>query len=142
MRTVFNRGLSIVSHHQGEAVFKFRGAQSGRKRPTVSHRDIARLFRHYNCKSISSLRDAESRPMPQAERARHVAVMADWEDATRAADAVMIDNHGAVVERGILEKYVFNQARIDVGINNVATLFIRLKGDFLTDDYERSGLCL
>lgn len=118
------------------------GAKPGVEIAAMSHGDIAGLFRHYYRKGIGSLSYAKGRTVAQTERARYVAVVAHRQDTAGAAYAVAVDDHRSVVERGVLEKYILYQSRVDVGVDDVTALLIALERHFLPDHYQRACLGL
>lgn len=65
--------------------------------------------------------------------------MAYGEDAACGFDFSAVDNQCSVVEGRILEKYVFNQARVDCGIDYVAAFFVVVERHILLDDDECAG---
>lgn len=103
-------------------MFEFGRCESGRQASAVSQRDIAALFRNYYCNGVSGLGYAECRAVTQTERARNIAVMAYRQDAARRNYLVAVDDHRAVVERRVLEKYVFDQTGVDLCVYDVARL--------------------
>lgn len=105
-------------------MLEIRGSESGGQDSAMGNGDVARLFRHHNRKGIRGLRDAECGAMTQTERAGDVAVMTHGKDASAGIDAVMVDDHRAVVERGVLEKDILDESRVDVGVYYVAAAFV------------------
>lgn len=93
--------------------------------PTVlGYRNISCLLADDNAYSIGRLAHSESRPVTQTEFLGDVGVVAYRKDAAYGSNAVAGNDHRAVVERRVLEKYILNKSYIDVGVDFVAGAFI------------------
>lgn len=133
---------SVVGHDLGETVLQIGGAETGVEGAAEGYGYIACLLRYYYGKGVGGLGDTQRRAMAQTECAGNIAVVAHGQDAAGAAYAVTVNDHGAVMERRVLEEYILDKARIDIGIDNIATLFITFERHFLTYHDERAGLGL
>ena len=80
---------------------------------------VAGFFGDYYCYGLGGLGYAEGRAVTEAEGARYVAVVAHGEDASGGFDAVVGDYHGAVVEGGVFEEYVFDESGVDVCVDDI-----------------------
>ena len=77
--------------------------------------------------------------MAQSQFLRNIKIVADRQDAPGRPDTFIGDEHGTVVERGVLEKNIFNQALVEIGINLVAR-FCHLTQRRLTFDNNQRPL--
>lgn len=66
--------------------------------------------------------------MAQPEMARHVGVVAHGQNTTGGFDAIVGYDHGAVVERGILEEDIFDKTGVDARIDDIARHLVTLQG--------------
>lgn len=123
-------------------MFKIGGAQAGVQHAPERYRNIAGLLGNHNGKGIGGLRNSKRRPVAQAQRPGHVTVMTNRQYTAGAAYAVMINYHRAVMQGGVFEEDILDQARVDISIDDVTTFLIRLQRHLLTDHYQRPGLGL
>ena len=79
--------------------------------------------------------------MPHAEAGGKVGAFGDREGAAGGDDAVAADDHGPVVQGGVLEENVHDQAPADFGVHRVAGGDDVLEGVLVLDDDERAGAC-
>lgn len=102
-------------------MFKIGGAQTGVQHAPESYRNITGLLGNHNGKGIGGLRNSKCRPVAQAQRPGHVTVMTDRQYTAGATYAVMINYHSAVMQGGVFEEDILNQARVDISIDDVTT---------------------
>ena len=58
--------------------------------------------------------------MAEAEILGNVEVMTDWQNAPGSANAVLADDHGAVVQGRVLEENILDKPLVNRSIDNVA----------------------
>ena len=131
-----------AGEHFAEALFKVGRGHAACQPAAVGDGDAARFFADDDGHGVGLLGDAEGRAVAQTQRARDVVVVADGEDAAGGLDAVVGDDHGAVVQGRVLEEDVLDEARVDAGVDDVAGFGVALERHFALDDDERSGLAL
>ena len=62
--------------------------------------------------------------MTQTQVTGDIGIMRHRKDATCTHDFRAIDDEGAIVQGTVLEEDIFNQARIDIGVNHIARALI------------------
>lgn len=124
----------------GENVFQLGGLHLNLKRAVTCHGDVACLLAHYDADGIRDLTQAQGRTVTQAEALRDIHVMAYGKYAPHGHNAVGGDYHGTVMEGGVLEEDIFDQAHIDVGIDYVAGFLIVGQGHLALHAYQCAGL--
>ena len=67
------------------------------------------------------------------------AVVRNGEDAGSRSDAIIVDNHGTIVEWGVLEENVLDELGIDIGIDGFTRIFNVNQRHLLPDDDESSN---
>ena len=112
----------------------------GRELAAADEGDAAGLLADHDHVGVALLGDADGGLVAHAEPRREVGALRDREGAAGGDDAVAGDDHGAVVERGVLEEDVHDQAPADLGVHHVAGGDDVLQGILLLDDDERSLL--
>ena len=80
--------------------------------------------------------------MAQAERFGYVVVVGHGQDATGSFQAFVTDYHGAVVQRTVLEKDIFDKALVDVSVDDIARLDDFVQPHVALDDNQRACLLL
>ena len=135
-------GAAVAGEHFVEALLEVGGRDAAGQTASVCYGNLPRFLADDDGHGVGLLGDAESRAVAQAKRARDVIAVADGEDAARGLDAVVGDNHGAVVQGRVLEEDVLDEARVDAGVDDVAGFGVALERHFALDDDERSGLAL
>ena len=125
-----------------QSALQFLGGQAQVKLAIAGNRDAARFFGNDDGQAVALLRDAQGRAVAQAERFRDVVVVGHGQDAACRLNAFVRDNHGAVVERTVLEEDVFDEALVDVGIDGVARFDDFAQGHLPFDDDKRALLLL
>ena len=123
-----------------QVVFEFGRGNFGMKFALIGHGDIAGFLADHDSHGVGGLGYAERRAVTQSQRARYGCVVTHGQNATCRSDAVLIDNHSPVVQRGVLEEDILDEALVDFGVDNIAGAFVSLEGHALTDNDERSGL--
>ena len=88
------------------------------------YRDVAGLFADDDADGIRDLTHAQGGSVAQTQLFGDVHVVAHGEDAAYRHYAVVGDDHRAVMQRGVFEKDIFDEAGVDVGIDYVACLLI------------------
>ena len=106
----------------------------------ISYRDVAGLLAHHDGECVCGLGDAQGGAVAQSKRAGHIGVMAYGKYASGGFYASAIDDHGSVVERGVLEENVLYQARVYLGVDYVAALLVVFEWHILLYHYQRAGL--
>ena len=102
--------------------------------PVLGYGYVAGLFGDDDGEAVALLRDAEGGAVAEAERLGDVVVVRNGEDAPRGLDALVGDNHRAVVQRTVFEEYVLYEALVDVGVDNVARTDNLAQADTALDD--------
>ena len=87
--------------------------------PVLSDGDISVLFRNDKDKSVGVFADAQSRAVARAHFSADLQIMGNRKQTCRRNDAVLADDHGAVMERSTLVENItdqfFTDFRIDRG---------------------------
>lgn len=104
------------------------------------HRDASRLFRNDDGETVALLRDAQGRAVTQTEVFGDIFRMTHGQDATSGADALLGNDHSAIVQRTVLEEEVFEQALADGSIDDFATLHHFFKAHASLQNDERTHL--
>ena len=105
-------------------MLQIRGRESYLKRSVPGHRYVACFFTHYNAYGICYLAHAESCAVTQAQFLGYMHIMAHRQYTTGRGNPPSRYNHGAVMQRRILEKYIFYEPRVYIGIYYVPGLLI------------------
>ena len=113
-----------------------------RELSVAGHRYVAGLLAYDNAYGISHLAHSESGAVTQSQLLGDIHVVAHRQDTAYRHNPLVGYNHGSVVEGRVLEENVFNKAGIDVGIDNVASLFIIAQRHFPLEDNEGTSLRL
>ena len=90
-------------------MFKFAHRHLLMETAVVSHRNIAAFFRHHDSESVGSLRHTECAAVAQSEVARERSIVRHRENTSGSANAVVGNNHGAIMERRVFEKNILNE---------------------------------
>ena len=112
--------FSHVGHFAGEEAFEFLCRKAESELSFDGHADVARLLRHDDGDGIALLRDAHSGTVAKAEFLGDAVVVGNGEHATGCLDAVLTDDHGTVVEWGVLEEDVLDEAIADDAVDDLS----------------------
>ena len=107
---------------------------------TVGVGDASRLLTHYDGDGIGGLGNALCRAMAQAQVARNVSIMRNRQDAACTHDLTACNDQGAIVQGAILKENILDQARVDVGVDDITRALIIGEWDGLLDDNEGASL--
>ena len=83
----------------------------------IGRGDVARLFAHHDGQRIGLFADTLCGTMSKAELLGNVEVVADGQDARSSSNPAFRDNHGAVVQRAVLEEDVLDESLCYLSIN-------------------------
>ena len=82
--------------------------------------DATRFLRHYNDHGVAVLRHTHRSTVAQTEFLGDVETMGYRQNTSRSLDALTRDNHGTIVQWGVLEEDVLDETLVDVGVDFVA----------------------
>jgi hypothetical protein len=114
--------LSLLMPHLNffcQKTLQFLGTQAQIKLPFVGYRNRACFFRYNDCMGIRHLRYSHRCTMPQTQFFRNVQIVRHGQDTSCRLNALLADNHSSVVQRTILEKDIFYQALVYIGVDNL-----------------------
>ena len=100
----------------GEDAFEILGRDPELEGAPESDGDVAALLADDNGQGVGFLRNAQCGPVAQSQLLGHCHVVGDGKDAACGGDALVGDNHAAVMQGGVLEEDVFNEPLRDFGI--------------------------
>ena len=96
----------------------------------ISYRYATGFFGNNDSQRICFLRDTKCSAMTQAQLFRYIQIMRNGKNTSGSLDTLIADYHGAIVQRTVLEKDVFYQTLVDIGVYNISG----------TSHYQRSYL--
>ena len=132
-------GPFCLFHNCGEIALQFFGADISLEFTSSRHSYLTCFLRNDNGNGVTLLGDTQCSTVAQTEFLRNVRVVRNGEDAGSRGDAVIVDNHGTIVEWGVLEENVLDELGIDIGIDGFARIFNVNQRHLLPDDDECSN---
>ena len=135
-----HRFLLLYSHQGTQQLAEFLHILYCVNLSSAHETHVSGFLGHYQDIGVRVFTQADGGTVPHSVMGRNVRAVGHRKLATGGGNVVTLDDHSAVVQGGVLEENIHNEAPVDIGLKTVSGIHILLQGGFVLNHNEGAGL--